>query len=189
MRSKIAPALATLLMAVGLVGLVAAPASAAPAAPVVSQADAIEGWVPIAADLPRVALGMTPEAETQVIAAIQARFASDCIYPRHCVWTNYWYNGAPAYYWTISTTPAGGYCIPYAGFLNDNVDSAVLRGGRSATLYEHADCLGTPVFFLARNAYGGPEAGACGDYAADNWACSWSLPGKLPSSVWVIRTG
>jgi hypothetical protein len=121
-----------------------------------------------------------------VAAAPAQAYASSCTADRFCVWDNFWYNGSPTYYWTISHG-TGGVCLPFNGSLNDNVDSAVIAGGRSATLYSDGGCTGLPVFFLQPNAYGGPYAGACGDYASDNWACSWSLPGSLPSSVWVIR--
>lgn len=121
------------------------------------------------------------------VAATPAQaFANDCTYTRFCVWTNYYYNGAPAYYWTIPSG-SGGYCVDFGGSLNDNVDSAVIKGGRSATLYEHAGCNGQTVAFLAQTQYGGPWALSCSDYVADNWACSWSLPGKLPSSAWLLK--
>lgn len=121
------------------------------------------------------------------LAAVPAQAAvSDCIVPRVCVWINPEFSGAPAYYWTIPTG-SGGMCLEFGGSLNDNVDSAVIKGGRSATLYEHGGCGGQAVFFLARPAYGGPETGKC-NQSVDNWACTnFTSPGKLPSSIWVIK--
>lgn len=132
-----------------------------------------------------VALGVIGVAATPAQAA-----ASDCAIPRICVWDNTHFPGTPTYYWTIPATPAGGYCINYGGSLNDNVDAIVIKGGRSATLYQNANCSGETVQFVARPIYGGPEQLSCGaNNGGDNWACLPGFPGELPSSMWVIRTG
>lgn len=118
------------------------------------------------------------------VATPASAAVNDCTVPRFCVWDSEGYGGLPDYYWTVPTG-TGGYCINFGGSLNDNVDAAVIKGGRSATLYENAGCSGATAGFLARPAYGGPEALDCDDTAA--WACFPIQSGALPSSVWVIK--
>lgn len=125
------------------------------------------------------------------ISAVPAQaIVNDCTTGRFCVWKNAYFTGLPDYYWTVAGG-SGGYCVEFGGTLNDNIDSAVIKHGsqnpRSVTLYEHAGCSGTPVYFLAPTVHGGPQAGSAHDSGTDNWAPNWSLPGKLPSSAWIIR--
>lgn len=116
-------------------------------------------------------------ASTPAVAA-----QNDCTTGRYCVWTNDNWSGFPSYYWTIPGG-SGGYCINYGPGLNDNVDSNVIKGGRSATQYRHANCTGNTVNFISTS---GDWNDSCGGPTA--WACYIEGAGAyLPSSVWIIK--
>lgn len=117
------------------------------------------------------------------IAATPAQAGqNDCGAGRYCVWTNQGWSGAPTYYWTIPSG-SGGFCVNYGGGLNDQVDSNVIKGGRSATQYQHANCSGSVVNFISTS---GDWNDSCGGPTA--WACYFEGAGAyLPSSAWIIK--
>lgn len=133
--------------------------------------------------LKRISVVLAMATAILLIGATSAIAAqNDCLAGRYCVWTDQGWGGTPDYYWTIPGG-SGGFCVNYGPGLNDNVDSNVIKGGRSATQYRHANCTGNTINFISTS---GDWNDSCGGPTA--WACYFEGAGAyLPSSAWLIK--